>query len=124
MLEKFREAESYFRGERILWGPVIVLLYDALLLALQRIVIDVKGLEPIGELRKQRRLYLHTLVKILSDEGIIDPRDMKDLELLRDLRNRVVHEDYHPSREHAEWAYSVVKRIISKYFPDLFPPEN
>jgi len=120
--ERIYEAESYFRGEKgISWGPVIRLFFDALMSTLQRLVIDIKGVKPIEELRKERKLYFDNLIRILNREGnILNPDDVKDLEILRDLRNRVVHEDYRPSKDHAIWAYNVIKRFISKYYPEVF----
>jgi len=118
--EKFSDAESYFRGERVQWGPVIVDMFDAVMLTLQRLVIDAKGIEPIEELRKEKKLYFDSLASILSREGILKPEDLKELSILKDLRNRIVHEDYRPAREHAVWAYNVVKRFISKYYTDVF----
>jgi hypothetical protein len=118
--EKFTDAESYFRGERVQWGPVIVDMFDAVMFALQRLVIDLKGVEPIESLRKEKKLYLDSLVNILSREEVLKPEDRKELEILRDLRNRVVHEDYRPAREHAVWAYNVVKRFVSEYYSEVF----
>jgi hypothetical protein len=118
--EKFADAESYFRGERVQWGPVIVDMFDAVMFALQRLVIDLKGVEPIEGLRKEKKLYLDSLANILSREGVLNPEDRKELEILRDLRNRIVHEDYRPAREHAVWAYNVAKRFISKHYSEVF----
>ncbi|MEM3712205.1 MAG: hypothetical protein QXR97_01505 [Thermoproteota archaeon] len=118
--EKFADAESYFRGERVQWGPVIVDMFDAVMLTLQRLVIDLKGVAPIEDLRKEKKLYFDTLANILSKEGVLNPEDRKELEILKDLRNRIVHEDYRPAREHAEWAYSVVKKFISKHYNEVF----
>jgi len=41
------------------------------------------------------------------------------VEMLRDLRNRVVHEGFNPSREQALWALDLVKAIIQKRYPDF-----
>lgn len=118
--EKFADAESYFRGERVQWGPVIVDMFDAVMLVLQRLVIDLKGVAPIEDLRKEKKLYFDALANILSREGVLNPEDRKELEILKDLRNRIVHEDYRPAREHAEWAYNVVKRFVSKHYSEVF----
>ncbi|MGC9202922.1 MAG: hypothetical protein ACP5HX_09685, partial [Thermoproteota archaeon] len=91
------------------------------MLTLQRLVIDKKGVKPIEELRRERKLYFDSLISILkNEEKILDPEDLKELEILRDLRNRVVHENYRPTRDNAIWAYNLVKRFVSKYYPDVF----
>lgn len=120
--EKISETESYFKGEKgVSWGPVIVLLFDALMFMLQRLIIDIKGIKPIEELRKEKKLYFDNLISILKEkEHILDLDELKELEILRDLRNRVVHEDYRPTKDHAIWAYALVKKVISKYYPEIF----
>ncbi|MEM2050487.1 MAG: hypothetical protein QXZ11_05135 [Thermoproteota archaeon] len=118
--EKFADAESYFRGEKVQWGPVIVDMFDAVMLVLQRLVIDLKGVAPIESLRKEKKLYFDVLANILDKEGVLKPEDRKELEILKDLRNRIVHEDYRPAKEHALWAYNVVKRFIAKHYDEVF----
>jgi hypothetical protein len=119
--ENILEVESYFKGEKgISWGPVIVHLFDAVMLTLQRLVIDKKGVKPIEELRRERKLYFDNLISILKDEEkILDPEDLKELEILRDLRNRVVHENYRPTKDNVIWAYNLVRRFVLKYYPDV-----
>jgi hypothetical protein len=119
--ENILEVESYFKGEKgISWGPVIVHLFDAVMLTLQRLVIDKKGVKPIEELRRERKLYFDNLISILKDEEkILDPKDLKELEILRDLRNRVVHENYRPTKDNVIWAYNLVRRFVLKYYPDV-----
>ena len=86
--DKLLEAEACFRGERgVLWNPVVILYHDALMLALQRIIIDKKGLKVIENLRKARRLHLSTLIRILEREGKLTPEEIKNFEMLRDLRD-------------------------------------
>jgi len=115
---RFAEVSKYFKGEKgVLWGPV-VLSFDAVMCALQRAVIDVKGIRVIEQLRREKRLYFDTLVKILKDEGLIGTDELKELEILKDLRNRVVHEDYHPTKQHALWAYEVARTFIAKRYPE------
>ena len=117
--EKFAEVSKYFKGEKgVLWGPVVVLSFDAVMCALQRAVIDVKGIRVIEQLRREKKLYFDTLVKILKDEGLIGTDELKELEILKDLRNRVVHEDYHPTKQHALWAYEVARTFIAKRYPE------
>ncbi|MEM2293835.1 MAG: hypothetical protein QXX41_11220, partial [Nitrososphaerota archaeon] len=62
---------------------------------------------------------LHTLSKMLKDNNVIDEEDTKNLEILRDLRNRIVHEDYHPSKEQALWVVNFTKTFITKHYPEL-----
>jgi hypothetical protein len=119
--ESILEAESYFKGEKgVSWGPVIVHLFNAVLFTLQRLVIDKKGVKPIEGLRREKKVYFDSLISILEDEKILDPEDLKELEILRDLRNRVVHESYPPTRDNAIWAYNLVRRFVLKYYPDIF----
>ena len=119
--EKIYEAESYFRGEKgILWSQVIILLYDAIMSTLQRLVIDIKGIKPIEQMRREKKLYFDNLISILRKEGKITSEEIKELEILRDLRNRVVHEDYRPSKEHASWAFEVTRAFIKKTYPEVF----
>ncbi|MEZ0346101.1 MAG: DUF4145 domain-containing protein [Infirmifilum sp.] len=102
--------------------PIISMVHDALLAALQKLLIDVKGAEGVSiieQLRRDRKLHLSTLARMLRDAGAIDEEDLKNIEILRDLRNRVVHEDYHPSREQAKWALKFVETFIRKRYPDV-----
>ncbi|MEM1661085.1 MAG: hypothetical protein QXR17_08130 [Candidatus Bathyarchaeia archaeon] len=121
--EKVIAMERYFRGETsVSWSPIITLAHDALLSALQRMVIDLKGSEGVSmieQLRREKKLYLSTLSRILKDSDVISEREMMDLEILRDLRNRIVHEDYHPSREQAQWALNLAKTFLKKHYPQL-----
>jgi len=121
--EKVIAMERYFRGETsVSWSPIITLAQDALLSALQRMVIDLKGGEGVSmieQLRREKKLYLSTLSRILKDSDVISEREMMDLEILRDLRNRIVHEDYHPSREQAQWALNLTKTFLKKHYPQL-----
>ena len=121
--EKVIAMERYFRGETsVSWSPIITLAQDALLSALQRMVIDLKGGEGVSmieQLRREKKLYLSTLSRILKDSDVISEREMMDLEILRDLRNRIVHEDYHPSREQAQWALNLAKTFLKKHYPQL-----
>ena len=73
----------------------------------------------IEQLRREKKLYLSTLSRILKDSDVISEREMMDLEILRDLRNRIVHEDYHPSREQAQWALNLAKTFLKKHYPQL-----
>jgi len=121
--EKVIAMERYFRGETsVSWSPIITLAHDALLSALQRMVIDLKGSDGVSmieQLRREKKLYLSTLSRILKDSDVISEREMMDLEILRDLRNRIVHEDYHPSKEQAQWALNLAKTFLKKHYPQL-----
>jgi len=121
--EKVIAMERYFKGETsVSWSPIITLAHDALLSALQRMVIDFKGSEGVSmieQFRREKKLYLSTLSRILKDSDVISEREMMDLEILRDLRNRIVHEDYHPSREQAQWALNLAKTFLKKHYPQL-----
>lgn len=119
--EKIAAMEKYFKGETaVSWSPIISLAHDAAMSILQRLLIDHKGAEGVSiieQMRRERQLYLQRLAKMLKDDGVIDEEEFKGLELLRDLRNRVVHEDYHPSKEQALWALDLVKRLIRAHYP-------
>lgn len=104
-LEKVKAIEDYFKGRTYVpWSPVITMAHDAALSVLQRMLIDLKGAEGVAmieQLRREKKLYLSTLAKILREAGVISDEELRVIEILRDLRKRVVHEDYHLSREQA-----------------------
>ncbi|MEM1829773.1 MAG: hypothetical protein QXV79_03955, partial [Thermofilaceae archaeon] len=106
--EKLRSIERYCKGDvSVAWGPVVTMAHDALISIMHRLVIDAKGPEGIKiieQWRAERKLHLSTFIKTLKEWGILTDDEVRDLEILRDLRNRVVHEDFHPSREQALWA--------------------
>jgi len=122
-VEKIKAMEKYFKGvTSVSWSPVISMAHDALLALLQKMIIDSKGSEGIAlieQLRREKKINLSTLVKILRQFNVIDEDEEKNIEILRDLRNRVVHEDYHPSKEQALWALNLVKTITRKHYPDI-----
>jgi hypothetical protein len=118
---KMRSMNRYFKGETsVSWSPVISIAYEAMLSLLQRIIIDREpdGIKLIEEFRRDKKLHLSFLAKELKEKGIITEEEFKSLEILRDLRNRVVHEDYHPTKEQAVWAFSLVKTMTKKYYPE------
>lgn len=117
--EKFLEVGEYFKGRRFSWGPVVILLFEAVMLTLQRIIIDKKGVKSVEQLRKEKKLYFDILVKILEREGV-KVKNIRDLEILKDLRNKVEHEGFKPSKEDAVWAYNTAKNFISQYYPKIF----
>jgi len=114
--EKLAEAEQYLRGPRSSWRIAIILCYDAIITALTRMVIDKKGIKPNRAAKKGKRLYFDSLVSILKKEGI-EISNLTDLEILRSLRNEVVHENRTPTQENAKWAYATAIRL-----PTAFPP--
>jgi uncharacterized protein YutE (UPF0331/DUF86 family) len=68
----------------------------------------------IEQMRREKKLYLEVLARQLAEMGAISGEELKSIEILRHLRNRVVHEDYHPTKEQALWAYEFVKSFIEQ----------
>jgi len=123
LLESAREnlelAEEYIKQDRaVLWGQTIALSFDAVMEALQRKIIDMKGIKVIEQLRKNKKLYLDILIGILQKDGLSIKTD--DLELLKDLRNKVVHERHRPSKQNALWAFNVARSFIMKMYTEVF----
>lgn len=116
--EKLLEAEEYLKGKKISTGIIVTLCYEAVMTTLQRMIIDKKGMEPIEELRREKKIYFNSLVNILRSSGV-SVENITELEILRDLRNRVVHEGYRPTERNAKWAYEVAKKFILKYYPKV-----
>jgi uncharacterized protein YutE (UPF0331/DUF86 family) len=117
-LEKLKAIERYLKGEvSVTWSPVVALAHDALLTYMQRMLVELKGpdgVKMIEQMRREKKLYLEVLAKQLAEMGAISSEELKSIEILRHLRNRVVHEDYHPTKEQALWAYEFVKRFIEQ----------
>ncbi|MEM3873977.1 MAG: hypothetical protein QXU45_02470 [Candidatus Bathyarchaeia archaeon] len=116
--EKLLEAEQYLKGKKISTGIIVTLCYEAVITTLQRMIIDKKGMKPIEDLRKEKKIYFDNLVNILRNSGV-NIENITDLEILRDLRNRVVHEGYKPTEQNAKWAYEVVKKFVLKHYPKV-----
>ena len=117
--EKIEEAEHYLQEERIFPETIVKLSFEAVMYTLMRRIIDLKGIKPIEDLRRQKKLYFETLIGILRNEG--EPIDSYvQLELLRDLRNRVEHEAFKATKQNAMWAYNVAKSFISKKYSTIF----
>lgn len=116
--EKLLESEQYLKGKKISTGIIVTLCYEAIMTALQRMIIDKKGMKPIEELRKEKKIYFDTLINILQSAGV-SIENIADLEILRDLRNRVVHESYKPTEQNAKWAYEIAKNFVLKYYPSV-----
>ena len=94
--------------------------YNAILFVLQQKVVDTVGINVLIELRKKGRLYLGVLLEELAKAGIeLSDEIRKELDILRDLRNRIVHEGFQASKEDAEWALAVAKRLITSLYPDI-----
>ncbi|MEM0308769.1 MAG: hypothetical protein QXO64_07500 [Thermofilaceae archaeon] len=121
--EKLRSIERYCKGDvSVAWGPVVTMAHDALISIMHRLVIDAKGPEGIKiieQWRTERKLHLSTFIKALREWGVLTDDEVRDLEILRDLRNRIVHEDYHPSREQALWAYNTVRSFVKRHYPNI-----
>lgn len=122
-VEKLHSIERYCRGDvSVAWGPVVTMAHDALMSVMHKMLIDAKGAEGVKILeqwRAERKLNLSTFIRTLKEWGLLVDDEVKELEILRDLRNRVVHEDYHPSREQALWAYNLVKRFVKSHYPSF-----
>jgi len=119
--EKLELAEEYIRKNReVLRGQIVRLSYEAVIDSLREKVIDLKGIKLIEQLRKNTKLYLGILVDILQKEGL--SYNFKDLEKLKDLRNKVVHEDHRPSRKNALWAFSIARSFIAEMYPEVIEP--
>jgi len=94
--------------------------YDAILFVLQQKVADVLGMNSLIKLRKERKLSLGELLKELARAGIeLDDELRKELDTLRDLRNRIVHEGFRASKGNAEWALTVAKKLITLLYPNI-----
>ncbi len=115
--EKLLEAEQYLKGKKISTGIIVTLCYETVMTTLQRMIIEKKGMKPIEELRKEKKIYLEPLVSMLKSLSV--DIEITELEILRDLRNKVVHEGYRPTEQNAKWAYEVVKKFVSKYYPGV-----
>ena len=121
--EKIEEAEHYLQEERIFPETIVKLSFEAVMYTLMRRIIDLKGTKLIEDLRRQKKLYFETLIGILRKEG--EPIDSYvQLELLRDLRNRVEHEAFKATKQNAMWAYNVARSFISKKYPQIFPERS
>ena len=118
---RITSMRRYFKGETsVSWSPVISLAYEGALSLLQRIIIDKEedGVKFIEKLRSEKKLHLSFLASELRQRNMITEEEFKSLEILRDLRNRVVHEDYHPTKEQAEWARNLIEEMTRKYYPE------
>jgi DNA-binding Lrp family transcriptional regulator len=117
-LEKLKAIERYLKGEvSVTWSPVVTLAHDALLTYMQRMLVELKGpdgVKTVEQMRREKKLFLEALARQLAEMDAICEEELKSIEILRDLRNRVVHEDYHPTRAQALWAYNFVKNFIEQ----------
>jgi len=116
--ERMKLAEQWASGY-----PSIAIecgAHDAILFVLQQKVADVLGMNSLIKLRKERKLSLGELLKELAKAGIeLDDELKKELDTLRDLRNRIVHEGFRASKGDAEWALTVAKKLITSLYPDI-----
>lgn len=116
---KISEANEYLESRTVSLGLVVKILYDAIMLTLQRLVIEHKGLSVLEQLRKDKKLYFHTLISILRKHDV-DIGNITELDILRDLRNRVEHENYRPTEYDVKWSYQITCSFIEKYYPEIF----
>ena len=99
--------------------------YDAILFVLQQKVVDVLGTNTLIKLRKEGRLYLGALLEKLAKAGIeLDDELRKELDTLKDLRNRIVHEGFRASKGDAKWALTVAKKLIALLYPSILRKNN
>lgn len=121
--EKMEEAEHYLQEERILPETIVKLSFESVMYTLMRRIIDLKGIRLVEDLRRQKKLYFQTLVDILKRKG--EPIDsFVELELLRDLRNRVEHEAFKATKQNAIWACDIAKSFISQKYPQIFVEQS
>jgi len=117
--EKFSEARDYIEGSRVSRGIVVKLLFDAVITTFQRMIIDRKGFNVLEQLRKGKKLYFNSLISILRKDGV-EIENITELDILRDLRNRIEHEGYRPTEQDVKWAYQTAQAFIMKYYPEVF----
>jgi len=116
--EKLDEVTYYLaEKQRETWNHAVLFVFDSLMLALQRLIIEKKGIKLLEQLKRDKKLYLDVLTTVAKEE--IDPDDLVNFEMLRDLRNRVVHEDYRPTRQETHWSLGILKAFLKKKYPNL-----
>lgn len=116
---KISEAKEFLEGRYVSPGIVVKLLYDGVILTLQRMIIEHKGINVLEQLRKDKKLYFHTLINILRKDGI-EIGNVTELDILRDLRNRVEHENYRPTEYDTKWSYQITCSFIDRHYPEVF----
>lgn len=115
--DSLRKAEKFLAEDP---NETVKAAFSAVIFALQRKVIEVRGFQVLEELRRTRRIFLAPLLDILEKAGvIIDENVKKDLAILRDLRNKVVHDVVTASEEDAKWALNVARKVASYIIPNV-----
>ena len=117
--EKLMRVREHMEDETIPPEIQIILLYDAVITTMKKLIIDRVGIKVIEDLTKQRKIYFDVLLNILRKNGF-KFHDIRDLEILRVLRNKIVHEGYKSSKENVKWAYHIVKNFILQNYPEIF----
>ena len=118
--EIIREVESYLRSERgTSWSRAILLLYDAIMLILQKLAMDTKGINAIQQMEQEEERHFDNLIDLLQKEGKITPEEITQLEILRNLQDKVANGNYRPSREDVSYAFERTVRFIKKRYPKI-----
>ena len=118
--EIIREVESYLRSESgTSWSRAISLLYDAVTLTLQKLVIDIKGINAVERMEREEEQHFDNLINILQEEGKITSEEITQLEILRDLQDKVANGNYRPSRGDVSDAFERAAAFIKKRYPEV-----
>jgi len=92
--------------------------FNAVMNVFQRRIIDEKGVKVLEDLKRRRKMYLDILLKVLKDAGVEIGKDLENqLHMLRELRNKVQHEDYKPTEDETAWALRLAKNVASSWYP-------
>ena len=108
--------------ERLTEDPTDSVLYsfNAVMFTLQRKVIEQKGVKILEELRRKGKLYMEVLLGVLRDTGIDLGKDVKSqLDMLRELRNKIVHEGYRADEGEGLWAIGLAEGLAFSWYPEL-----
>ena len=118
--EMIREVESYLRSERgTSWSRAILLLYDAIMLILQKLAMDTKGIKAIQQMEQEEGRHFDNLINLLQEEGKITSEEIKQLKILRNLQYNVTYGNYRPSRGDVSDAFERTVRFIKKRYPKV-----
>jgi len=118
--EIIREVESYLRSESgTSWSRAISLLYDAVTLTLQKLVIDIKGINAVERMEREEERHFDNLINLLQEEGKITSEEINQLEILRDLQDKVANGNYRPSRGDVSDAFERAAAFIKKRYPEV-----
>ena len=119
-----RDMKMYLEeaGRCIARNPETTIIYafKAVMAALEMKIIKVKGMQVLENLRREKKLYMRSLVSTLEKAGVKLTNSIRnELDMLRDIRNKVEHEHYHPSEDEARWAFQLAKKTIRKLLPEV-----